>query len=318
MNLKVPKYPDYLKYLWADYFELVCLQSIDRYLSKSELEDRVELQLRDKTEDSEDVLSEMMGMENFQEKLNNFSGDLISFFEYRQHVYGESYPFEVEDDKIRMKSVLSADNLFYVYLLMSSHLGYFKAGMSTLTTDFEHFSMLGLQYYFGPRAQLAVFGKNVSGRPTLFKGTEEQKFIKLAECFDAKMKSPVDFSSYSSGDGGIDIVGWINFTDKSPGKVLIAGQCKCRKDWSDSRFSSSPNALGGFIEMTHQNLNFSFIPICYRHTTGIWAVSQDVYGVILMDRQRLVTLIAGNTEDFKRSESFELVQSFVSQREDVV
>jgi hypothetical protein len=79
MNLPTPNYNKNDKYLWADYFELLCLQNSDSYLSKAEMEDRVELFMEDIIPDlMEDDFEDEIRMVNLteDEEKDIFSGDI--------------------------------------------------------------------------------------------------------------------------------------------------------------------------------------------------------------------------------------------------
>lgn len=322
MSIKYPDYSNFDGHLWADFFELTCLRAVDRYLSRADMEDRVSLNIDDDFitfDDGSDALDEDVDKkEKVQDKLKLFTSDLIKFLKYRKSVYGEFYPFEVSDGIIGIENKLTDKHLFYVYLLMSSHLGSFRTETGTLTSDFELMSLNSLKGYFGGKARLEMFGKNSKHTTPLFKGNKFEKFKKLAFFFNEKcLFNETEFSPYDVGDDGIDIVGWINFSDEAPGKVLITGQCKCQTDWNDYRFSSASISLVGKLSLTHPNLNFSLIPICFRRENGAWHQSTQTAGTIVVDRQRIISM-TNDLEIFRKSLSYNIVQTFVNSREGIV
>jgi|GEM_PF-1918543 len=324
MEIKIPNYPAHDKHLWADYFELISLIAIDRYLTKSDMEDRIHEDVEDAviTLDEDSDLLDLYESENEKQKIhrkiNLFSHDLFKYLKYRKSVYGDFYPFDAVGSKIEVNANLTDKQLFYVYLLMSSHLGGFVSDISTLTSDFEQISLDCLKSYFGEKIQLHVFGKNALKVGSVFSGNKATKYKMLAEFFNEKYSLKDDeFAPTDNADEGIDIVGWINFADSSPGKVLIAGQCKCQKDWYEYKFSSSFDKLNGIMSMRHQNLNFALIPICFRRDNGDWHQDGKTAGVIVVDRQRLVSM-SGKLESFLSSKSYSVVKSFVKSSESIV
>lgn len=325
--MKYPTYRIFDKPLWADFFEIMCISRIDKYLTGTEMSDEIILDITDGNisldnidEDFTDII-DINDRKKVKDRLETFSNDLLSFFKYRHSAYGSYYPFTVEKDCIRIKKRLTVKNLFYIYMLMSSHLSNFGKEMHTLTSDFELFSLLCIKDYFGGKGQIEIIGKNTGGLKTVFKGQKYDKFLKFSKYINEKMKYAKEdniFPSTDSGDGGFDIAGWIDFGDKAQGMVIITGQCKCQKDWGDYRLSSGYDNLNGIMTLNNQNINFSFIPLCFRRTDGLWHQPQEVSGVVVVDRQRMTFLINDNIEKFQESKSFKAVKAFTKFTEDIV
>lgn len=316
MRLNLPKYNKSDRFLWADYVELLCLASIDAFISISDVEDRVEPLSKDVFINGDDIEFQNLTQD---EKKETFWADVMGICEYRKVFYGETYPFETQNNKLLKRLSLSDKKLFYIYFLMSSHLKYFKEASPVLTGEFEYFSLLGLKEYLGSKALLNIFGKNSTKLPSQFMGTEFERFSALAQIFKEQIiRTKDDFNKYSTGDGGIDIIGTMDFHDNNSSRILISGQCKCQVDWDTNRFSSAERSLQGYMSITQPLINFSFIPYCFRKAGGEWAIPQRLSGVVLVDRQRLINLNAQNLDRFRESNSYKAVKKFINQQEDLV
>jgi hypothetical protein len=101
-----------------------------------------------------------------------------------------------------------------------------------------------------------------------------------------------NFAVNNTGDGGLDIVGWIPMKDTAPGFALLFGQCACSpEDWSSKQGTSSISDWQNRITFTTPPSNFIFIPMCFRNTSGEWYNNDKVKLSVVIDRLRLCNLL---------------------------
>jgi hypothetical protein len=320
----IPNYKAFDHHLWADIFELICLNTSDHVIGTGDIEDRVRLYIEDDNIDVSEY-EDIFGILPDEKKkylkdiLERFSADIYAILENRRERYGADYPFIFNGNLFERKEQLSNNNMLYVYLLFSSHLRYFQEYQSIFTSEFESFSLECLKEYFGEKLEVYVFGKNSLQTDERFKGNKFTKFSKLADWWRQKAKFiSTDFPAQDTGDEGIDLVGAIMFNDLNPGNLLITGQCKCQPNWYDYRFSSSPGTLRGLLDLSIDNVNFSFAPICFRNESGTWKQEHKASGVILIDRNRIVYLMNPRLNSFLVSNSYDIVRELVRTVEEPV
>jgi hypothetical protein len=315
-GFSIPSYSKFDLYLWADYFELVCLADKDQSLSKGQAFDLLELPLRDSLIDKEEFEEKngpIYSLANYpqgkKDSLRFFCDELFKMFEYRANVYGRCYPFKLTKGFLQFNPTLSIKQKLYIYLVTCSKLRHFSDNQSKLTSEFEKISKESLIRMLAPRAEVHHFG--ATGRPSRYAGSLFDKIALLAKDLDCDVAAqPTDFSKHNAGDGGLDIVAWYPFKDLKWSRMILLAQCKCSDSWVEDRFSSSLDAWTGKIHFKQPISNVTFIPFCYRRICGKWHSAPHVSGTILIDRQRLIDCLGEDLNFFNKYESFK----FVSER----
>lgn len=215
-----------LIYLYADYVELLSLFSNQNYVSPSDVLDRFK---------DEGIIRQSKADED-QSEANDEDERLVDgifrLLIERSQLFGTDYPFHIHhNDHIILKAEqdISDRNKIYIYLLISSSLNIFSSFQSELTTEFESLCTEVLRNFLPTHAVVKSFGKNSD-----YNGTAVQKISALA----ADMKIPIDDDGYNeisdrgTQEKGLDIVGWIPFSDTVANFLSIFVQCACGKDWN--------------------------------------------------------------------------------------
>jgi hypothetical protein len=154
--------------------------------------------------------------------------------ERRATACGTGYPFILEHNGtvIRHDVDNEADrSKLYRYLLLSTRLD-MNAERNHAGSDgtklLEEIAAHALKNYLGStRAQALVFG-------TAVRGTFIKKIDDL--CFALKEGGgyrSADSARETAKDGKLDVVAWVPFADKLSGQLIIFGQCKTGRNWSD-------------------------------------------------------------------------------------
>lgn len=297
-----PSYKLSDEHLWTDYIELCCL-SLNEEFTRSEMMDIISPQLNDID------LNLKSSTEKGERAYDRFERRYEVYFDCisnRRLLLKDLYPFKINKGVIYPSQSFSDIHVAYFYLLFCSHLSYFKSEQNVFTTDFEYISLEFLRRIFPNIEHLYVFGKNASGIETRYQGNIKVKLEKLAEDICCTLKE-IDYPPTSSGDAGIDIVGWYNPWDKLKGSILIAAQCKCSDEWYDAR--SAKHKIGQHINLSNDVNNFFFIPFYYRSVSGKWHQPQNADDIILIDRMRLIQDFP--LKFFKKSVSYKLVKKLM-------
>lgn len=263
----------------ADFAELLCLLTIDRTLSRATLADYVKDVGEQKLTDTE-------------------LDDAFGHFAWRVAAFGAVYPFTLDQhgNVVSAPEHLSQSQRLYVLLLLCANLPFLAgARRQALTDAFERASYCALRKLLPDSAVVRAFGKN----ETDYVGTKVERLTQLAKDIGAKpVLSDNAYRAKDTGDGGIDVVAWVNLDSyELRNKPAALAQCACsRKQWKDKQHEISSFQLGAQIVATHPWMEIVFIPHCFRDNTGSWAHDGLVARVVLVDRLRLLTRLEADTD----------------------
>ena len=308
---------------WADYIELLCLINQDGVFSQNDFIDRIKSTNRE-LEDSEDFDGDKKNIDENEES-DLFAEDCFKILEYRATSFNDYYPFTLSDSKknIHIVNPLSDKHKIYLFLLFSSNLGYFNESKSELTSSFERLSFEALNNILpSPNSKRYLLGSSNIEKIV----DEEQKissFWDKLNLLATNIKENVTikkeaFSKYHKGDGGLDIVGWIELGDSNPHFPLFFCQCACTPEWVGKQNSSQYNRWSNFISLSTYPLNLIFIPFSYRSSNGDWHEPYLIEKSILMDRLRLIYNFIPSEAKFKEFESFKVIEKILQQKESIV
>jgi len=333
----IPKVPQFDEYRWVDYFELICLSDLDLSLNKGMLIDRVRLKQNDSIDgaieedgelpiyiDDDDEEENVPNVEiespaKIDEKYERKCENYFQHFKHRAATFGEFYPFEVATHELKVKNDYSSNIKcqLYIYFLCCSSLNYFKDFQKIFTSDFEEVSFLAIKQMLPESAIAHLLGKTVSGSKRSYKGNVYAKFEQLAKDLSSKlMIEKSDFPNTSSGDGGLDIIGWFSFKDGRGSIPVFAAQCKCSSQWINASQPSS--ILEGIVNLDHSPFNLFFIPFAYQKGTGKWHQNPQVKNKIVIDRLRICRLLEENVDIFSELKAANCIASFLTERESIV
>lgn len=202
----------------------------------------------------------------------------------------DGYPFRTDETGsilIRRDDAHTTKALVYRYLLMATRLNMsnekVQAGIDG-TQIMEELGSAVLGSYLGSRAEVEVFG-------TARQGGFAQKIGDLcASLNEGGRYRNIDTGVLNANDDGLDVVGWIPFSDNLPAKLSVFGQCKTGTSWRDHLYRLNPRAfitrwMSGTVIVDPVKAYF----IAESADRAQWN-GACVYGGILFDRCRIVDL----------------------------
>lgn len=257
----------------ADFAELLCLLKPDRVLSADDLGDHLV-----------DVCDE--------QRSSRPLGDAFANMAWRQVAFDAYYPFTVAPNQqsITAPENLTVEQQIYVFLLLCANLPFIGVPYNPLTDAFERLAYLALKRMWPAKAAIKTFGKNNAD----YTGNKSERMRKLALDLGCRPTvEPAKFRPRDSGDGGIDLAGWLELDEhESENKLTCLAQCACsRTDWNSKQSEISRERIGKLFNPTAPWLEMLCIPICFRNNNGRWAFDADVGEIIMIDRLRLLRFI---------------------------
>lgn len=201
MDIDKPDYPMNEANYYVDFIELLALFSGKDGIAYGDINDRFFGEPDENNSSEQNDINE------------SFIDGLFLLIEERIVQYGDLYPFMIVNEyTFVLKDEISYNQKIYLFLLLSSSLDIFKSFISELTSDFESLSHNAIQHFL-PKAIIKSFGKNSE-----YTGTAIEKIKKLAEDIGLPIKDS-NFNCIGSRnvqERGLDVVGWLPFTDNLP------------------------------------------------------------------------------------------------------
>ncbi|MMZ51923.1 hypothetical protein D1872_136710 [compost metagenome] len=293
---------------WADYIELSCLKSIDKFFSVDDMLDHY----------SDERPEELdRGSQDHSAKYDRIASTISIYFDlikFRSDTLGECYPFELEDNKsISLKEKIEDIHLFYFFLLFSSNTSFFDPStVYSLTHAFEDISATILHSISSPLAITEVFGTSRPNTNGMYRGSIRERISTLAKNISAVTSKVFDSDpryNTSSGDGGLDLVSYIRL-DEMPFIPLSFGQCACSyDDWEDKQSSINPDKWLSRLNNLAPYLQFTFVPFYCRRSNGEFDNPTGIH-TCLIDRHRIFKIITSNSvtiDEFARHNIYQWV-----------
>lgn len=171
--------------------------------------------------------------------------EVMNEIERRAVACGTGYPFrlEMEGSVLHLKDGAqdATPSIVYLYLLLSTRLN-MKDNRVHAEIDgaglLENLSAHVLKNYLGSaRARAIVFG-------TAQPGTFEEKVNGL--CRDLSEGTGfrnLDQAATQANDDKLDAVGWVPFSDRLPGQLIVFAQCKTGSNWRDATSQLQPETF---------------------------------------------------------------------------
>ncbi len=268
--------------VWADFVELLCWICPDEYLSKDSILDFFQ--------DSDESLTD-----GKIDKVEAHLSDVFDFLIHRSIVYNDFYPFKVTRDEIELDRPLSKKQQSYLFLLFSSSLAYLDKKASKFFTDgFEHLSLVALTEKVGPNFNLNYFGAGAGIKSIFAKDTTfPKKLTKLSKSLGIGIKPDFDLETTStSGDRGLDIVGWNIFDHHTKSVVMISAQVTCMEKWDHKAHECAYGRWKNILDLRVTPVPLIFLPRSVRKK-DLKAI--DLYKVeesILIDRYVLIQTLS--------------------------
>lgn len=301
-----------LIYLYADYVELVSLFSNQNYVSSSDIQDRLK----------DEGIFKQRKSDKDQSEANDEDERLVDgvfrLLNERSLLFQDDYPFSMRGTEhiiLKEESKISDRNKIYIYLLLSSSLDIFSDFQPELTTEFEALCTIVLSNFLPAHAVVKSFGKN-----SVYTGTAVQKISALASDMNIEIdtKAFSQISTRGTQEKGLDIVGWIPFSDTVANFLSIFVQCACGKDWHSKLGETSRyNRYFDFhvLNPTHA----MFLPYNLVSFNKNNFYRNDEFGTdkLVFERKRILEYLS-NTDFFNNFESKLLVDKCIEFQEDIV
>ena len=296
-NLKGnPDYPKEQLNFYADHIELLALLSRGDGISYGDIQDSFFGQPDEKS-----------NAEN-NDNEEYFIRQIFSLIDERIKLFQGLYPFEKMNNSLFLKTHISDNEKYYLFLLFSSMLNIFGSFQSDLTKDFETLSFEVLKKYL-PNATIKKFGNNSD-----YHGNAKQKIIALSN----DLGIPYDkyeisqIGERNNQERGLDVIGWLPFGDKCQNKVVFLGQCACGKNFESKQHDTRRfEEYLKFYKTKPQHtlfIPYSLINVKEGKFYGNY-IEKDY---LVFERKRMVTLLNGdNTYDKLLSK--ELIEHCIKQ-----
>lgn len=216
----------------------------------------------------------------------------------RAEFYADGYPFEVSEDSLEIRTAALEDNrLAYAFLLAAASLSAFaNTDRHLLTGGFERASQHALAGLLPGGSTVSVFGTSSRGDERYGQTRLIERLEKLAEDLATELTNEgrahgIKTGPRSSGDGGLDLVGWPPMTGPRKRLPVYFGQCACGNEWESKPFEVAQVTWDHRLAPVSPIIPVTLIPYAHRTETNDWL---DLFGVIptvLVDRPRWLQLV---------------------------
>ena len=294
--LKLDQLPDfswkYAKNRWADFVELICIDNIDKEVS---LNDIMNIYVNENFFSTADD-------ESPSEKDNKYFllfSETFLLIKSRSQLLKKYYPFEFVNKSTIKMSLLTNDNLLYIYLLLSSNTSCLEGSLaSKFTNSFEGFSQRIMGYLY-PTFQSYLFGTSRTRGDLFYGGTLRDRLDRLSKCLNTNLRKNETINRHNdefSGDRKIDVVAFYQIDCESYNAPFIPvsiGQCSCSyEEWEDKQSSVFNRRFKNMFEEVATCHEYMFIPFSLRGINGKWA-SDDISSIqtIVIDRFRFFSIL---------------------------
>ena len=268
---------------YCDYIELIVLCDSDDGVAVNDIYDRFLEGERISDIGSEDGA---ISNEKWNSRIQCWFDQLVT----RGESYGDDYPFEFIDGRISLKNDMNDRQKLYLGLLLCSLLSYIE-NSATFTSVFEKISCEATKSYLPAGAEVHVFGKS-SATDTKYQGTLMNKVRELATDLSVKVTcSDDDFRKYDNGDGGVDVVAWVPFSNDTnlERKQIFLGQSASGKNWNTKQ--GSVDRMFNYLNLPRNVQNLLFVPFDFRDENRNFSEKGEITSELIFDRHRLMNLI---------------------------
>jgi len=240
------------------------------------------------------------GIEDSDSENEKLSDAMMSEIGYREIACPDGYPFEtnaIGSCVTVSATIQDVKALIYRYLLMATRLNMSSENMQGGIDGTQLMEDLGasvLRRYLGGQSKVEVFG-------TARRGGFAKKVTDLCKSLkEGGVFQNIDPGGSNANDDGLDIVGWLPFTDELPAKLSVFGQCKTGTEWDDHLYRLNPRAfidcsMSGKIMVDPVKAYF----IAESADRSRWNRNSR-YSGIFFDRCRIVDLADNLEEDLVR------------------
>jgi hypothetical protein len=227
--------------------------------------------------------------------------DVWDLLRARATHYGTAYPFDVATDAMEIRTAkLDATKLLYAFLLAAASLSAFKREKRYLLTGgFERASRHVLAALLPPDSTVSIFGTSSTSGERYDQGRLIDRLEALARDLVTQVtlegKANANNSKErSSGDGGLDLVGWPELVGPRKRLPVYFGQCACGDDWHLKPYEVAAITWDHRLEPVSPIVPVTFIPYAYRTPDNGWPDLFSVIPTVLIDRPRWLHLLTAS------------------------
>ena len=247
----------------------------------------------------------------------NLLRDIQENIQARAQLFGDNYPFLIEDDSIQIKPNPTENHKLYIFMLFAANLCFFpKPDAYKLTADFEIAAAFALKRFF-PSWIIKIFGTADSEHMHSYTGTPKQKIVNFARDLKLKLgieEEELDRMHTPNGDAGLDVVAWHPFDDGAGHMPVFLAQvgCTANEDQMFEKQYSVDTRLWSARLRGLAAIGCMVTPQCYRDSHNSWPCFTRVQSVFI-DRARVLSLLTA-AEDFQFDylQTHQVVESTVS------
>jgi hypothetical protein len=319
--------PESDTHVWADYVEALCIASADRYFTLGDLMSRLKARRdlgeafeRDATEDDAEASGSEEGQADSPAPDRGdeaFVRGLFEHLQYRAASFRSAYPFEINSrrDALRLRSDPTEKQKLYMFFLLSACHERLGSNGPLILKQFERVSREALRRML-PGLEVRLFGSGTTKCD--YSGNKWARIRALAAdlCVEVKAKEH-EFSKHDVGDSGLDLVAYTAFGDGASHLLVVFGQCACTPAWKTKQYSSGFTRWGNILDFNVPPQNMLFIPYCLRESSGRWYEQHEISQTVMIDRVRLVRLLAKGGAVGLSRESGKLVEVTLATHEPV-
>lgn len=315
-----------LPYIWADYLELLCLDSLDNISSidaaakevKSQPDDAIDTELFDGSHQSYNHSPE------FDDKAQSYAEEGLKLASSRVKNFGDHYPFEVDisEQEISLKESLSFENRLYISLLLCSNHKQCRLKKDVFTLGFEKISKFAFKGVLPPEGVVLHLGTQQSEENDVVQLESYKiydKIVAVAKTIGHKcIADKNEFSHYNTGDGGIDLIGYISMPEPEIGQEIVilaqSATTKSKDEIQKKQNDASYHKWKRWINFLGTSLNILFISASIRQPDGRFV--KDFYrqaDAILIDRNRVITFISNWRNRSQENYSEQIIPNEIDQ-----
>ena len=302
-------------HLLADLAELIVLFEVEGFdqLSQSSFEGIVQTGVMslDDANASEDASFEGGSSVEVSDRKLRYVDDLWMHLQYRVKAFSGVYPFDLEDDVLKVKTTLNKQNLIYMFLLICSRLRSFDntdGFRQLMAKNFTKFSAEVMKSILPDTGEVKIYDWGSEDRANFFDTKNRKGLYKLADFIGADPIAESIEEEADTGDSEIDLVGVVNFSeDSAKGYFALIGQCASQEtNWPSKTFEAHPKKLGVLFRSPCDPHSLFFAPVFYRDSRGEWLMTRKVAGPVFIDRKRAIgqLLVSAGDEPLYSSDWF--------------
>ena len=222
--------------------------------------------------------------------------DVMVQLEYRSRSLAAYYPFSISGETLTATEPLSDQARVYRMLLSCSRLRSFKkSGVPQRWAKyFANLSKMALTGLVPSHASVKIFDANSDDRKNYYT-TDLREALKILgkDLGVLKINETECDKAGAPGDAGLDLVAVIDFDDDAPVNFALLAQCGAQETgWPNKTLEAHSLRYRNYFQIQLDYPSIMFTPVFYRDSQGAWLDNQSTNGILLVDRLRILKLIA--------------------------